>query len=82
VATPLGNQQLLSPNKALRKFYFYILSLLKSFVRSYLEKNLTKTINFFEIMASKKTHFTMANPDPNLAPVVDNPTLISRKSKK
>jgi len=45
-------------------------------------KNLTKTIKIFEILASRKTQFTRANPDPKLAPIVDNPNLISRKSNK
>jgi len=31
---------------------------------------------------SRRTHYTRAIPDPNLAPVFDNPNLISRKSKK
>ena len=33
-------------------------------------------------MASRRTHYTMANLDPNPAPVVDNPNLISRRSKR
>lgn len=33
-------------------------------------------------MASRRTHYTRANPDPNLAQVFDNPNPISRKSKK
>ena len=33
-------------------------------------------------MASRKTHFSRANLDPNPTLVVDNPNLISRKSKK
>jgi len=45
-------------------------------------KNSTKTIKTFEILASRKTYFTRANPDPSPSQVVDNPNLISRKSKK
>jgi len=58
------------------------MSLLKSFVRSYLEKISQKQLKKFEIMASRKTHFTRDNPDLNPTPVVDNPNLISRKCKK
>ena len=33
-------------------------------------------------MASKRTHYTRAHPDPNLAIIVDDPDRILRKPKK
>jgi len=33
-------------------------------------------------LASRRTHYTKANPNPNAAPVVDNPNLISRRPKR
>jgi len=33
-------------------------------------------------LALRRTHHTRANPDPNSAPVVDNPNLISRRPKR
>ena len=32
-------------------------------------------------MASRRTHYTRANPYPTPTPIVDNPNLISRRSK-
>ena len=34
------------------------------------------------ILATRKTHYTRANPDPNLVVIVDDPDMTVRKSKK